>query len=78
MNKSIKPNTIRSSTLQQKIGTTLRRVAVSNEHLIVESNGFPIVAIIPLGDYHALLKDRERLESIVSARSVTEVAEQAR
>jgi prevent-host-death family protein len=53
---------IRASDLYRSGGQVLKRVAVGKESLIVESNGYPIVALLPYAEYEALKRERARLE----------------
>jgi len=53
---------IRASELYRSGGKVLRRVAVGKESLIVESNGYPIVALLPYAEYEAFKLQRARLE----------------
>jgi prevent-host-death family protein len=57
-----KEATIRATELYRSGGQVLRRVAVNKESLIVESNGYPIVALLPYAEYEALKRERARLE----------------
>jgi len=59
MDKQPKTSTITATTLQREVGTVLRRVGSKGEHLIVERDGFPMVVIIPLGDYRHLTQVKE-------------------
>lgn len=45
--------TITASDLQQKRGDILKRCYKGKEHFIVEKQEMPIVAIIPIEEYHA-------------------------
>ena len=54
---------IRASELYRSGGKVLRRVAVGRESLIVESNGYPIVALLPYAEYEAFKQERARLEA---------------
>ncbi len=65
MDTSTQPCTIRATDVRNNIGEVLRRVGVNGEHLIVERNQFPIVAIIPIADYKALLEDKKRVEQSI-------------
>jgi prevent-host-death family protein len=56
-----KEATIRATELYRSGGQVLRRVAVNKESLIVESNGYPIVALLPYAEYEALKRERARL-----------------
>jgi len=54
---------IRASELYRSGGKVLRRVAVGKESLIVESNGYPIVALLPYAEYEEFKRERARLEA---------------
>ena len=54
---------IRASELYRSGGKVLRRVAVGKESLIVESNGYPIVALLPYAEYEEFKRERARLET---------------
>jgi prevent-host-death family protein len=54
---------IRASELYRSGGKILRRVAVGKESLIVESNGYPIVALLPYAEYEEFKRERARLEA---------------
>ncbi len=58
-----KEATIRATELYRSGGKVLRRVAVGKESLIVESNGYPIVALLPYAEYEAFKRERARLEA---------------
>ena len=62
-------SSIPSSTLQQKIGVILRRVAVDGEHITIERNSYPIVVIIPVGDYKSLLESRNTPQPVDSSKT---------
>jgi prevent-host-death family protein len=53
---------IRASELYRSGGKVLRRVAVGKESLIVESNGYPIVALLPYAEYEAFKRERAKQE----------------
>lgn len=54
---------IRASELYRSGGKVLRRVAVGKESLIVESNGYPIVALLPYAEYEVFKRERARSEA---------------
>jgi prevent-host-death family protein len=54
---------IRASELYRSGGKVLRRVAVGKESLIVESNGYPIVALLPYAEYEEFKRERARVEA---------------
>ena len=58
-----KEATIRASELYRSGGKVLRRVAVGKESLIVESNGYPIVALLPYAEYEDFKRERAKLEA---------------
>ena len=58
-----KQGVIRASELYRSGGKVLRRVAVGKESLIVESNGYPIAALLPYAEYEAFKLQRARLEA---------------
>src|SRR5258708_35658468 len=58
-----KESVIRASELYRSGGKVLRRVAVGKESLIVESNGYPIVALLPYAEYEAFKRERARQEA---------------
>lgn len=49
----VAPNIISSTTLQRNIGQIMRRVH-QGEHIIVERDGFSMMAILPIADYEQL------------------------
>jgi prevent-host-death family protein len=59
----IKEAVIRASELYRSGGKVLRRVAVGKESFIVESNGYPIVALLPYAEYEEFKRERARLEA---------------
>ncbi len=71
---------IRSTDVQRNFGDVIRRVFSGKEHLIVERDGLPVVAIISAAEYEALMQERdqraERLKRFeAAARAIGEQAE---
>ena len=62
MPDNAKPATITATMLQRQIGTIIRRVAQDGETILVERDSWPVVALLPIADYKALLRDRERVD----------------
>ena len=60
------PATITATMLQRQIGTVIRRVAQDGETIIVERDSWPVVALLPIAEYKALLRDRERIDQALS------------
>ena len=71
MNTPHKPPTITASMLQRQVGTIIRRVAQDGETIIVERDSWPVVALLPIGEYMALLRDRERVDLAVGKKDDT-------
>lgn len=46
-----KPTTITATEMQKKSGEIIRRAHKDGEHFIVERDGYPVVAIVPVGEY---------------------------
>jgi prevent-host-death family protein len=51
--------TITSTTLQREVGIVTRRVYADKEHIIVERDGLPVVAIIPADEYRMLTENNQ-------------------
>ena len=49
---------IKASELQRSSGKVLKRVAVGNEHLVIERAGYPVAVMISFQEYEALMRDR--------------------
>ena len=49
---------VKSSDLQRKVGTVLKRIAVGKERLIVEREGYPVAVMLPYPDFEELIHDR--------------------
>ncbi len=58
--KKITVNTISATSVQREVGTVIRRVAKSKEHLIIEYDGIPVAVIIPVADYERLMSAAEK------------------
>ncbi len=43
--------TISATYLQRQIGSVIRRVYTDKEHIIVERDGLPVMAIVSIRDY---------------------------
>jgi prevent-host-death family protein len=72
--------TLRSTDVQRNFGDVIRRVFSGREHLIVERDGLPVVAIISAAEYETLMQERDRREARLArfeaaARAIGEHAE---
>ena len=64
---------ITASDLQRSSGKVLRRVAVGNEHLVIERAGYPVAVLLSYQEYEALMRDRV----LVAHRELVETLGQA-
>ena len=55
--KSPTVKVITSTEAQNQFGAMLKRAYQSAEHLIIERDGIPVAALIPIADYQRLLAD---------------------
>lgn len=54
----IAKDVVKASDLQRSSGKILKRVAVGNEHLVIERAGYPVAVMISFHEYEALMRDR--------------------
>ena len=54
----ITKDVVKASDLQRSSGKILKRVAVGNEHLVIERAGYPVAVMISFREYEALMQDR--------------------
>jgi len=55
--KSPTVKVVTSTEAQNQFGAMLKRAYQSAEHLIIERDGIPVAALIPIADYQRLLAD---------------------
>jgi prevent-host-death family protein len=55
---SPRPVTITSTTLQRQIGRVIRQTYKDKQRFIVERGGLPVVVILSIPDYEALIERR--------------------
>lgn len=72
--QNISPTHIPSTQAQRKFGDLIRRVFSAKEHVIVEKDGLPVMAIIPMEEYQRYLRDRQERAEL--SRRFTEAARQ--
>jgi prevent-host-death family protein len=56
------PVTIPATQAQRKFGELVRRVFSGKEHFIVEKDGLPVMAVIPMAEYDEFVKERTEQE----------------
>ncbi|HEC23076.1 MAG TPA: type II toxin-antitoxin system Phd/YefM family antitoxin [Chloroflexi bacterium] len=57
-----KPVTVPATFAHRKFGDLIRRAFAGREHFIVEKDGLPVVAIISITEYEALMEERRQRE----------------
>jgi prevent-host-death family protein len=55
--------TIRATEVHRNFADVVRRAFSGQEHFVVEKEGLPVVAIISMHEFEALLRDREALQA---------------
>ena len=55
MDKQPKVRVVSATEAKNKFGEIIKHAYASDEHLIVEKSGIPVVAIIPMADYQRLV-----------------------
>lgn len=56
------PVTIPATKAHRNFGELVRRAYSGMEHFIVEKDGLPVIALIPISEYQELMKERQRRE----------------
>lgn len=51
---------LRSTDVQRHFKDVVNRAGSGREHIIVERDGLPVIAIISMAEYDALMRERER------------------
>ncbi len=76
MAHQIKQTIIRMTELHRQLGRVIRRVALSDEHFVVEKGGLPVAVLMSMPEYERLIKDWKLKEFESLARTLGEEAEQ--
>lgn len=58
MKSMYKKITIPALHLRQHLGQVIHKVVMNKEHFILEKNGIPVLAVIPLEDYKILQQNQ--------------------
>jgi prevent-host-death family protein len=53
---------VRSTDLQRNFRDVINRAGSGREHIIVERDGLPVIAMISMTEYDELMREREQLE----------------
>jgi prevent-host-death family protein len=75
MASQIRRTVIRVTELHRRLGQIIRRVALSDEHFVIEKGGLPVVVLLSMPEYERLVRDRKLVEFERFARAVGEEAE---
>ena len=60
MTQSIKQNVVHMTELHRQLGQVIRKVALSNEHYVVEKGGLPVAVMLSKVEYDRLVKESKR------------------
>lgn len=55
--------TLRSTEVQRHFRDVVNRAGSGQEHIIVERDGLPVIAMISVAEYDALMREREHREA---------------
>ena len=71
--------TISATEAKNRFGDVIRRAYRSQEHLVVERGGIPVVAIVPISDYEQFLTQvrSDEIESVEAEISAASAQNQA-
>lgn len=71
--------TISATEAKNRFGDVIRRAYRSQEHLVVERGGIPVVAIVPISDYEQFLTQvgSDEIESVEAQISTASAQNQA-
>ncbi len=60
MTQPIKQNVLHMTELHRQLGQVIRKVALSDEHFVVEKGGLPVAVMLSMSEYERLLKEWKR------------------
>ena len=60
MAQPIKQNVVHMTELHRQLGQVILKVALSNEHFIVEKGGLPVAVMLSMPEYDRLVKEWKR------------------
>ena len=75
MAHKIKRNVVRITELHRRLSQVIRKVALSDEHFVVEKGGLPVAVMLSMSEYERLEKDWKLEDFERIARSLGEEAE---
>lgn len=59
---------VRATEAHRNFGDLLKRVFSGREHLIIERDGLPVAAMLPIAEYEALMQEHAEREQDVQRR----------
>ncbi len=71
----IKQNVVQVTELHRQLGRFIRKVALSNDHFVVEKGGLPVAVMMSMKEYERLVTDWKVKEFQRLARTLGEEAE---
>ncbi len=75
MAQRIKHNVVQVTELHRQLGQFIRKVALSEEHFVVEKGGLPVAVMMSMKEYERLVKDWKLKDFERLARAMGEEAE---
>ena len=60
MTQPIKRNVLHMTELHRQLGQVIRKVALSDEHFVVEKGGLPVAVMLSKPEYDRLVKESKR------------------
>ena len=66
MTQPLKQNVVHMTELHRQLGQVIRKVALSDEHFVVEKGGLPVAVMLSMPEYDRLIKEwkRNRFEQL--------------
>jgi prevent-host-death family protein len=69
---------VTATEAKNRFGEIIKRAYLSEEHLIIQRGGIPVVAIVPMADYERLITSEDLPEEVAQAVSTSKREEVAR
>lgn len=60
MTQPLKQNVVHMTELHRQLGQVIRKVALSDEHFVVEKGGLPVAVMLSKPEYDRLVKEWKR------------------
>ena len=56
----VKQSVVQMTMLHRQLGKVMRDVYKSNEHVVVEKGGLPVIVMMSMREYEVLIKEKEQ------------------